>query len=748
VTDAVLEVGGLDPLAFDPPLDPARIALPAPAAELLAVARAQMADAIRRLAARRGLDPADHALVAFGGAGGQHAAPVADQLGIRRVLVHPAASVLCAWGQALARREETRVRSVSARFPDDWPAVTSALAEIEDELPPLGEVFRTVGLRHVGTDHPIEVSADGDVRRAFVDAHRARYGFDRDLPIDVAWVRVRVAAPPEELPSVPDDPFGLGERVIAGPARLDAPTTSVIVPEGWSAARVRGVLALTRAGAPGAPSTSVERTPAAVAVWASRFQAVATSAGAVLERTARSVNIRDRRDFSCAIFDAGGYLVANAPHVPVHLGAMGETVRDLLRRVPVLDPDQHWLTNDPAAGGSHLPDLTVVTPVEWDGARLFVACRAHHVDVGGTTPGSMPPRSTSLADEGFVVRHLPLIEGGRMRDLAGPLAGCRQLDTVRADLEAQIACNVAAARWLRELGPGPVVRAWAGHLLDVASDSVGPVLDALPVEASAEDALDGLPLRVALTRSGDRLVVDFAGTGGPHRGNLNAPIAVVRAAVLYGLRVLAGRPIPLNEGVLRRVEIRVPPGSLVDPPAGAAVAGGNVETSQRLVDLILRAAGYAAASAGSMSNLTLGGPGWSLYETVGGGQGASPRGPGPSGRQLHLTNTRATDPEVLEDRLPVRVRSFRYRAGTGGDGLHRGGDGLVRELEVLAPATAALLASRRDRGAPGLGGGDGAPGADRVRVGGVWRAWDGDPVELAPGDRVEVGTPGGGGWSR
>lgn len=750
VTDAALRVGLVDADAFEPPLDPALAQVPGDPEAFLDLARDQMAAAIRRLAAGRGLDVRDHALVAFGGAAGQHAARVAERLGIGKVLVHPAASVLCAWGQLLARREESTVRPLWRPLEGAWPEVERALDSGRRDAG-RHEVHGTVELRHAGTDHAIEVPAtsEAEARRAFVHAHRARYGFDRELPLEVVNVRLRVRGPAPSPPPLPDDPWDLGDAVVDGPLRLDSPTTSIDLPPGWRARRDRGLLVLERADA-APPPLPTERTPHATALWASRFQAVASQAGAVLERTARSVNIRERLDFSCAVFDEDGHLVANAPHVPVHLGAMGETVRDLITRVPDAGPGQHWLCNDPAAGGSHLPDLTVITPVAWDGRRLFVGCRAHHVDVGGTTPGSMPPRSTRIEDEGFVVRHLPLLDGSRLRaDLDRHLVGCRQPDTVRADLEAQIASNTAAARLLRELGPADLVAAWTRHLQDVADESVAALLARLPREARATDRVDGVALAVTLSCDGARLVVDLAGTGGPHAGNLNAPRAVVRAAVLYALRVLAASPIPLNEGALRRVELRIPSPSIALPPPGAAVAGGNVETSQRLVDLVLRAAGFMAGSGGTMSNLTLGGEGWSLYETVGAGQGASPRGPGPSGRQLHMTNTRATDPEVLEHRLPLRVRRFALREGTGGAGVHRGGDGLVREIEVLADATAALLATRRDEGAPGLDGGSaGAPGADELCEGGRWRRWDGAPTRLSPGDRVRIGTPGGGGWGR
>jgi 5-oxoprolinase (ATP-hydrolysing) len=475
--------------------------------------------------------------------------------------------------------------------------------------------------------------------------------------------------------------------------------------------------------------------------------AVAEQAGERLRRLGRSVNIRERLDFSCAIFDGQGGLVANAPHIPVHLGAMGETVRDLLRRIPEPPAHQAWLCNDPAAGGSHLPDLTVVRCVHHEGHRFFVANRAHHVDVGGLTPGSMPPHSTTLDQEGLVFRHLPLLEEGVLRDLRPFLKGCRDVDSVLADLEAQIAANNHAAETLCALGTGALIESWMGHLYRVAEEEVRALLKRM-VCGRAEDHIDGIPLRLNLKREQDRLIVDFTGTGGPHPGNLNAPPAVLRAAVLYALRCLIGRDFPLNEGALSPVEIRVPENSILSPPPGAAIVGGNVETSQRITDLFLRAAGAQAASQGTMNNLTLGGGGWAYYETLGGGSGACAKGAGVSAVQVHMTNTRATDPEVLEARLPLALRRLSIRRGSGGEGHHPGGDGLIREIELLAPASASLLRTRRETGAPGLGkGGAGMPGEDSLFQDGAWSSWDGETCHLNKGDRIRIATPGGGAWS-
>jgi 5-oxoprolinase (ATP-hydrolysing) len=752
LTDAALALGLLDPDAFEPPLDAQLVSLPGDPEEFIQVAREAMAQAVRKLATARGVDVSDHALVSYGGAAGQHAAAVAERLGIDTVLIHPCAAVLCAWGQALAPREESRVAALWRPLSEGFDEAIDLSRALLRGLPDLGERSTSLELRHVGCDHAIEVEAQSDLvgtLEEFEVAHRARYGFDRgDAQVEVVNVRVRVRSAMPEPPIMVDDPWDLGDRVQAGPARLDSETTSVVIPEGWVAVRESGLLIL-RCTRPPKRALPEERTPYSVELWSSRFMAIASEAGSVLERLARSVNIRERLDFSCALFDDEGRLVANAPHIPVHLGAMGETVRDLIAHGGDLQDGQAYLTNDPFAGGSHLPDLTVITPVDHEGIRFFVASRGHHSDVGGITPGSMPPHATHLDEEGVVWRRLALLHEGELLDLREALQSCRQPDTLRADLEAQIASNAHAARALRAMGPARLTQTWMGHLRDVADACTADLIGALRPGA-ARDEIDGVPLVMSLKVVDDILEVDLHGTGGPHVGNLNAPGAVVRAAVLYGIRVLIARDIPLNEGTLRRVRIRIPAPSILAPPENSAVAGGNVETSQRLVDLFLRAANAYASSQGTMNNLTLGGgaqgEAWSIYETIGGGQGASHHGEGPSGRQIHMTNTRATDPEVLETRLPLRLTQFSLRERSGGAGRNRGGDGLVREIELLSPGTASLLATRRGTGAPGMDGGEsGAPGIDEVRVGGAWRPWDGRPLQLNPGDAVRVQTPGGGG---
>ncbi len=753
LTDATLKLGLIDPSKFPIPLYADHVTLSATEARAyVRVARETMAQAIRRVATARGVDVTDHALVAYGGAAGQHAAEVASLLGITTVLMHPCASVLCAWGQSLARREENAVAPVWRRLSDGLPIARDHLRRLKRRLPKLGNDRETVEVRYAGSDIAIELDLSDDdtpetVRTRYIDEHRRRYGFARSSDaLEIVNARVRVAEDPVETPPLDSDPWGLDGYELNGPLLLSSDTTSIWLPEGWTARSVDGLLRLDRR-AHGRKDTAGDTiTPASVELWGNRFQAIADEAGMVLQRLARSVNIRERRDFSCAIFDEQGQLVANAPHVPVHLGSMGETVRDLLLFEPELPAGHAWATNAPSAGGSHLPDITVITPVEHEGTRWFVASRGHHADVGGLTPGSMPPHSKTLADEGILMSRVRLTTAdGELRDLSELLGPSRLPDIVSADIEAQIASNTHAAALLKELGAAETTSLWMKRLREVSARAVRRLLDRLQTGRSRDD-LDGIPVQLELRRDGDRLAVDFTGTGGPHHGNLNAPVAVTRAAVLYALRVLVGEDIPLNEGCLEVVDLTIPAPSILSPPADAAVVAGNVETSQRIADLFFRAARARAASCGTMNNLVIAGDGWSFYETIGGGLGATRDVDGASARQVHMTNTRITDPEVLEARFPVRIRRFSSRPKSGGLGRKRGGNGVVREIELTAPATATLIAAWRPMGAAGeIGGERGAPGKAQI-FDGQWHAWDGSEVHLHAGSRIRIETPGGGGW--
>jgi 5-oxoprolinase (ATP-hydrolysing) len=805
ISDADLVLGRLAADRFPLPLDAdrARAGLAAlgaaaglgdaaaAAAACVAVADAAMADAIRRVSIGRGRDPRDAALVAFGGAAAAHACAVAGQLGVRRIVVPPYAGVLSAWGIGHAATTwHGEADAGGVELAAGWARVGELAAALVARGRPAtpGRIIERVGLelRYAGAEAAVTVRAGSDVRDTaarFAAAHRAAFGYDRDAAIEVMVVRVELEAAagevvdgdwperPEAAPVRRQRMWSAGREVEAGvwlrgalgrAQRIDGPavivddTATVVVDVGWSAVVASdGSLLIEGASASTSAGSSSEIDPVKLEVWGNRFMAIAEQMGECLRRTAVSVNIRERRDYSCAVFDAHGGLVANAPHIPVHLGAMGETIRSLLAE-RAIDPGTVYACNDPDAGGSHLPDITVITPVHVGGAlAYFTASRGHHADVGGITPGSMPPASASLADEGCVLRHLPIVAGGRFAEAAvraalatGPHPARRPDDNV-ADLVAQVAANQLGARLVAEAiaRHGEEVGAAMRAVQDQAAALVAREIAALGgVARTFRDALDdGTPIVVAVrVAAGDRLTVDFTGTGGVHAGNLNAPRAVTVAAVLYVLRCLVGAPIPLNAGCLAPVELVIPPGSLLDPGPGRAVCGGNVETSQRIVDVLLGALGVAAASQGTMNNLTLGDDRRAYYETIAGGAGATARAPGASAVHTHMTNTRITDAEVLEARFPVRVRRFAIRRGSGGAGAHRGGDGVIRELELLAPMRVSILSERRTTAPFGLaGGGPGLPGVNHV-AGTVVPGKA--SVDAAAGTVVLVETPGGGGF--
>jgi 5-oxoprolinase (ATP-hydrolysing) len=518
------------------------------------------------------------------------------------------------------------------------------------------------------------------------------------------------------------------------------------------------------------PSRTSPARPAPDAVvlelFTNRFSGIAAEMGEMLKRTAVSTNVKERLDFSCALLDPLGGLVANAPHIPVHLGALGLCVRRLRETIP-MGPGDVVVTNHPGFGGSHLPDVTVVAPVFLpDGALLgYVANRAHHAEIGGIRPGSMPPQATRLVEEGVVIAPTYLVQGGKPRfeELRQLLTTApypsRAVEENLADLRAAAAANHRGAEALKGLAlahGAAAVRGAMSALEDRAAERVSAALSGLaPGERRAAERLDdGTPIRVTLTIRGGEAVIDFAGTGPVHPGNLNAPPAVSRSAVLYCLRLLIAEPLPLNEGFLRPVEIRVPPGLLAppfpeDPALCPAVVGGNVETSQRVVDTLLAALGIAACSQGTMNNILFGSERFGYYETVCGGAGAGPGWAGASAVHTHMTNTRITDPELLEHRYPVRLERFAIRSGSGGAGAFPGGDGAVREITFLAPMSLSVLTQHRVEVPYGREGGEpGLPGRQRlVRASGdIEELASVDGREVGPGDRLILETPGGGGW--
>lgn len=799
------------------------------AAGLLRIANANMAAAIRLVSIAKGADPADYLLVAFGAAAPQHACAVARELGIGHVLVHPDASILSAVGIGVA--DVVRHRSRGVERPLDAVVLEevrnqlqvierNAIEEVVGEGVPRERITarRSLDLRYRGVDSYLTIPwpEDDDLLTAFTVDHRARYGYIHEArPLEIAAARVeavgrvatalprsgRVAAiKPASHSSVPlyidgqRQPTPAFERAelapgsrITGPALIVERLSCTVVDPGWDAEVLTGgeLLLSATANKPGeehglpTAEREIHSTPDPVflEVFNNRVANIAEQMGVTLRNTASSVNVKERLDFSCAIFTSDGRLVANAPHVPVHLGAMEETVRYVLAANTELQPGDVFATNDPYAGGSHLPDVTVVTPVhDAAGNQLFfTASRAHHAEIGGIAPGSMPPLSKCLAEEGVLIENMRIVAVGESRFdelrkllLAGPYP-TRDVEANLADIAAQVAANRQGADQLLAMVDRystNVVQAYMEHVQDAAEQKVRQALSRFPTGARSFtdylESADGisLPISVTWTIDGDQApaaTIDFTGTGPVVAGNLNANRAIVTAAVIYVLRVLVDEDIPLNHGVLRPIEI-VLPACFLNPKPGAtpetspAVAGGNVETSQRVVDVLLGALGIAGASQGTMNNVLFGDGTFGYYETIAGGSGATADAPGASAVQIHMTNTRSTDPEILERRYPVRVREFSIRRGSGGAGRHRGGDGTVRRLEFLRPLTLSLLTERRGPHPPyGTAGGEpGALGRNYL----IDR--DGSRIEL-PGiiqSTVEAGitlvveTPGGGGFGK
>ena len=833
VTDANVAVGKIHPAHFpsifgpggDEPLDAAIVlekfvslvpgADPRVAAEgFLRIAVANMANAIKQVSVQKGHDPGRFALQCFGGAGGQHACLVADELGMDTVFIHPYAGVLSAYGMGLA--DQVALREQAAERPFD-PGAVAELGSLADHLaqeavaalaaqgadPGRITTRRLLHLRYAGTEAalPVPFGQFVDVVDAFTRAHRARFGFatpERPLVAEtVAVEAVSPGDPPEEerlahrgagqpepvdpkpVDSVPlwsggtlhDAPvfdriaLRAGDR-IAGPALVREANATTVVEPGWAAELTERNHMLLRRTSPrarrAAPGTA-DADPVLLELFNNLFMSVAEQTGAVLQNTSLSVNIKERLDFSCAIFDADGNLVANAPHVPVHLGAMGESVKTVLRRRgATLRPGDVVALNNPYNGGTHLPDITVITPVFGDNRaiRFFVGSRGHHADVGGTTPGSTPPDSRTLEQEGVVVDDFVLVAEGVFQEaaframLAGARYPARSPDVNVADIAAQVAAN---ERGVQELGRvvaqwgWDTVRAYMGHVMDNAAESVRRVINRIGDGSFRYTMDDGSPLCVAVRVDRDTrtATVDFTGTGPQRPGNFNAPPAVTRAVVLYVFRCLVGDDIPLNDGCLVPVRIVVPPGTFLSPAPGAAVVAGNTEVSQAVCNALFGALGVLACSQATMNNVLFGDGTRQYYETVCGGVGAGNGHDGASAVQTHMTNTRMTDPEVLELRYPVRLDAFGIRRGSGGAGRNRGGDGATRRIRFNEPMTAVVVASRRTVPPFGLAGGaDGAPGQQWVeRADGTVQAMRGsDRAELNPGDVLVVETPGGGGY--
>ena len=773
----------------------------------LAIANANMAQAIRQISVQKGLNPADFTLVCFGGAGGQHACAVADELGMERVFLHPLAGVLSAYGIGLSDFSLLREQGVEIPFTPEAKTELAAIAKrlaaeaaaaLQAQNPgaPVNH-STTILVRYAGTDTalPIKFCSFSNMAKEFHEKHQRLFGFttpEKGLVADTVLVEATSPGEPLTEPKIATGPLpaplgashltsggrtyeapiydraalGAGAK-ITGPAILQEAIATIVIEPGWAAQITEQnhcILSRVTPCENAVIADAAKPDPVFLELFANLFMAIAEQAGAVLRNTAQSVNIKERLDFSCAIFDAEGNLVANAPHVPVHLGAMGASVRHVLKlRGDTLRPGDAVALNNPYAGGTHLPDITVITPVfDETGTkiRFFTACRGHHADIGGLTPGSTPPFSKILEEEGVVIDNLLLLSAGVFQEqafravLTGAKYPARNPEQNIADIKAQIASNAAAVQALSAITERygwEVVQAYMRHVMDNAEAATRAAILRLR-DASFDYTMDdGTPLKISLKINHEEAsaVVDFTGTGAAGPNNFNAPRAVTTSAVLYAFRCLAGTELPLNEGCLKPLTIIIPEGSFLSPPPGAAVVAGNTEVSQAVTVALLGAMGVCASSQATMNNFLFGNATHQYYETICGGAGAGPGFTGCSAVHTHMTNTRITDPEVMELRHPVRIETFSIRTGSGGAGKFAGGDGVIRKIRFLEPMTATITASRRIFAPFGLeGGASGALGEQFVeRADGTLEALPGRAeVELAAGDAFIIHTPGGGGY--
>ena len=768
----------------------------------IAIAVDNMANAIKKISVQRGHDVTDHTLVCFGGAAGQHACLVADRLGISRIQVHPHAGVLSALGIGLADTRHVVDEAIEAALDDDLLATLAQTwadldARATSNLTAQGldgatiTLTRRMALRYLGSDTVLHVEAGtrAAVIEAFEASHRAQFGFvSPDKPIVVESIQVEAVGAGEDLPATTTTDAGgdlgtfdavmggrvvatpflrrppTGEEPVAGPAVIVDSTTTTVVEPGWAASTNElGDLVLDRVEArPHHAAVGTDADPVQLEIFNNLFMNIAEQMGMVLQNTAASVNIKERLDFSCAIFDPAGDLIANAPHMPVHLGSMSESIKSIIAGNPLMAEGDVYVMNAPYNGGTHLPDITVIKPVfgGHDQPIFYVASRGHHADVGGTVPGSAPADSTSVEEEGVLLDNVKLVADGRfleaeLRSILGAGAHpARNPDQNVADLQAQVAaCEKGTIELLRVIDHYglDVVHAYMGHVKDNAEESVRRVIDALTDSTFVGEMDDGHRIEVSISVDHDNRSahIDFTGTSGQHPGNFNAPASVCHAAVLYVFRCLVADDIPLNAGCMVPIEVTIPHPSMISPEYPAAVIAGNVETSQLLVDTLFGALGTMAAAQGTMNNIIWGNERHQYYETLCGGAGATAHSPGCDAVHTHMTNSRLTDPEVLEWRYPVRLESFEVRRGSGGAGANRGGDGVIRRVRFDEAMEVNILSSRRRVAPYGIEGGhDGATGRNLViRADGTTEEF-GHTVQTSVdvGDAIEIHTPGGGGY--
>ncbi|MCP3891923.1 MAG: 5-oxoprolinase [Desulfobulbaceae bacterium] len=776
----------------------------------LKIAIENMANAIKQISVQRGYDVTEYTLNCFGGAGGQHACLVADALGMKSVFLHPFAGVLSAYGMGLADVRVMRESQVEKNFGENAEQIITRQAkplvnEVRLEVARQGvaekdiEVQIKAHLRYEATDTSLLVDSGtpAEMLRHFEKAHKQQFGFvaeGRGLVIEAVsvegiGVNEPLIDPLFEVPKNIQDPVILDRVAIysqgkksevplyvredlsvgqslTGPAIITEATGTVVVEDGWRAQlNNRDHLILSRyKERPKLYAIGTDVDPVMLEVFNNLFMSIAEQMGTTLANTSYSVNIKERLDFSCAIFNGEGQLVANAPHVPVHLGSMGESIKTVIRdNRESMRPGNVYVLNAPYNGGTHLPDVTVITPVfdeNGEEVLFYVGARGHHADIGGRTPGSSPPDSTHIDDEGVLIDNFLLVEEGRLREketrqlLASGKYPCRNIDHNMADLTAQIAANETGQRELIKMIEHfglDVVKAYMVHVQDNAEESVRRVLDVLK-DSEFTYPMDGgnqIQVKIQVDKVQRRATIDFTGTSHQNEGNYNAPAAVCKAAVLYVFRTLVNDEIPLNEGCLKPLNIIIPEKTMISPVYPAAVISGNTEVSQAVTDCLFGALGILASSQGTMNNFVYGNEDYQNYETICGGTGAGPDHHGTSAVHSHMTNTRMTDPEVVEWRFPVILGSFAIRKGSGGKGKYLGGDGVVRRMQFLEPMTATILSSHRETKPYGLEGGkDGKCGENSVvrKDGTVISLKGNDEVEMDAGDIFVIKTPGGGGF--
>jgi len=776
------------------------------------IAVLNMAGAIKKISVQRGYDVTKgYVLNCFGGAGGQHACLVADELGVGHILIHPFAGVLSAYGMGLADTRVLREKAFEIRLDDKtlgqlqaaYDALrTEAIAElVKQGFDGKGcTASCTVHLKYDGTDKsvPIAFGTMAELEERFAQAYRAQYGFFiAGKPVIAESISVEAVSAGQAMShdtgGTPSDkavaegqshmwsegqwrdvpvydfftlPVG---HAVKGPAIIRDPNATTVVEEGWQAVmQAGGALVLERYKArAGEGALDTRRAdPVMLEVFNNLFMTIAEQMGFVLENTAYSVNVKERLDFSCAIFDRHGGLIANAPHMPVHLGSMEESVRHIIRvRGAQMKAGDVYMLNDPYNGGTHLPDITTVSPVFDDAGKeivFYVASRGHHADVGGLTPGSMPPDSKHIDEEGVLIDNVRIVDQGKWLEddiialLEGATYPARNVTQNIGDLKAQVAANTKGMIELRRMVDQfglDVVEAYVGFVQDNAEMLVGRAISALKDGEFTYPHDNGsqIKVKVSVDQAKGEATVDFTGTSAQLPDNFNAPSAVCRAAVMYVFRTLVEDDIPMNAGCMRPIKLKIPEGSMLSPSYPAAVVAGNVETSQCVTDALYGALGVMAAAQGTMNNFTWGNKTYQYYETICGGAGAGPDFDGTSAVHTHMTNSRLTDPEVLEWRFPVLLESFRINPNTGGKGRHKGGDGTLRRVRFLEPMTAAILSNHRTIHPFGLAGGEG---------GAVGKAWverkDGsieplnstDKREMNAGDVFVIQTPGGGGYGK